>query len=176
MENSILEQDEATEQNIKYKSFVVFKLNNEEFAVSTSQITMVVRGEKITPLPDSQSYVEGVISLKGKVVVVINFKKRFEFNTENAENENSENQNILIVESSEKENFGILVDEVLGVLKIPEQNIKEPSGVTSKNLPAGLVEGVAVLEKRLIVIVDLVNIVLNSEIENSNKQKEKKGT
>lgn len=167
-------KEEEIEEELRpedYTQLVIFKLEGEEFGTDVSQIVRVTKEESIAPIPNTPRYIEGVINLKGKVIILVNLKKKFEFGKEDEE---KKLRHILIAESEDGENFGIIVDEVIGVIRVPKKYIKLPSGAVTTNLPSGFIEGVALLkDKRLIIIVDLAKLAKTQEIKKAGKELDK---
>lgn len=156
------------------KTYVIFRIGVEEFGVPVDQIVKVIKSVKITPLPNSPLYIEGVINQGGKVVVVINLEKRLGIKRDEKDLQEVFDQYIMIVEESKTEFFGIIADEVKGVLKILPKEIKDPSEALTLNLPENFIEGIALIEKRMIAIIDLVKIATHPDIkEVSNKDNKK---
>jgi len=172
MVNKPFSKEEQKELSYEdYDTFIVFKLNDEEFGVNVAQSLRVVREKEITLLPNSPFYIEGVVSYKGKVIVVVNLKKQFDFLNKEV---TKELKDIIIIEGLENENFGLLVDEVSGIERILKSVVKPPSGAISTKLPKGFVEGVALLEKRLVIIIDPVKITMQKELKKTKEEKQVK--
>ncbi len=154
--------------DIHFEQFVVFQLDNEEYAVPILSVTEVVPTLDITPVPDAPAYILGLTSLRGKIVPVLDLEKRFQLvrTTPNA------SQHIMVAESEQKVLFGILVDKVKEVLKIPEHTIKPPPDILKSKISAEYLPGVIVLEgqhpgseERILLILDLQKILSDKNVE-----------
>ena len=93
---------------------VTFKLDNEEYAVDILKVQEINRLKEFTRVPNSPPYVEGVINLRGKVIPVVNLRKRFGF----AGKEYDEWSRIMIMDIHGIR-LGLVVDSVSEVLRIP---------------------------------------------------------
>ena len=128
---------------------VTFTLRNEEYAVDILNVQEINRITEITQVPNSPSYVEGVINLRGKVMPVINLRKKFGLE----DKETDETSRIIIMDIKGVTN-GLVVDSVSEVLRIPT-DIVEPPPPMSSDMDSKFIKGVAKLENRLIILIDI---------------------
>ncbi len=128
---------------------VTFNLGREEYGVEIASVQEIIRATDITPVPGAPSHVRGVINLRGKIIPVVDLRKRFLLPAVEA----SEAQRIIVVELGEKR-IGMLVDGVSQVIKVPAGVVEEmPEEATS--VDENFIRGVGKLENRLIIILDL---------------------
>jgi purine-binding chemotaxis protein CheW len=104
---------------------------------------------EITPIPDAEECVEGVINLRGKIIPVVDLRKRFG-QTEVAAME----KNRILVTEVENRRVGLIVDSASEVLKIPPADIDAPP-TALQEAQANCVTGVAKLPGRLVILLDL---------------------
>ncbi len=129
--------------------FVTFTLNNEEYAVDILNVQEINRITEITKVPNSADYIEGVINLRGKVIPVINLRKKFAFDDKPAD----DTSRIIIMELEGITN-GLVVDSVSEVLRVPASRI-EAAPPMSSDMSSKFIEGLANLDDRLIIIIDI---------------------
>jgi len=135
---------------------VTFQLGREEYGVEIASVQEIIRATDITPVPGAPSHVRGVINLRGKIIPVVDLRRRFAL----ASVESSDNQRIIVVELGEKR-IGMLVDSVSQVIKVPAGGVEEmPEEATS--VDENFIKGVGKLESRLIIILDLNKSLLLS--------------
>jgi purine-binding chemotaxis protein CheW len=128
---------------------VTFQLGREEYGVEIASVQEIIRATDITPVPGAPSHVRGVINLRGKIIPVVDLRRRFAL----AAVESSESQRIIVVELGEKR-IGMLVDSVSQVIKVSSGVVEEmPEEATS--VAENFIRGVGKLENRLIIILDL---------------------
>ena len=132
---------------------VVFRLDEEEYAVEISEIREILRMSDITPMPNAPSFIAGVINVRGKIVVVIDLKKRFNLVRYSKE----KNLHIIIAEIGDN-TFGAIVDEVTEVLRVPNDALEEAPSIISEKIHADYVRGMVVLEDRLIILLDFKKV------------------
>lgn len=134
---------------------VGLRIGRETYGVPISLVREIVRVPEITAVPNAQKYVEGVINLRGKIISVIDLRKRFG----QADIEPNKKNRIVVVEL-ENRTVGLIVNAASEVLKIPPSDIEPPSTVFL-NGENDYVTGVGKLKNRLVILLDL-NKVLNS--------------
>ncbi len=136
---------------------VVFVMENEEFACSINNVREVLKMIRVTPLPRSLDFVEGVINMRGDVIPVIDLRKRFGL----PEAERNDENRIIIVEVEERM-VGLIVDSVREVLSLPDQQIQEaPNQVAGGK--TDLITGVGKIDDRMLIILDLDRILTSEE-------------
>ncbi|GGA62887.1 chemotaxis protein CheW [Ornithinibacillus halotolerans] len=140
------------------KKVIVFQLKDEEFAVSVQQIGSIERIQPITRVPNTPEFVKGVINLRGVVTPIIDLRSRLGIE----ETEYSDSTRIIIVFLDEME-VGLIVDAANDVIDIPTSSI-EPTPEVIGAVNEDYIEGVAKLENRLLILLDLRKILTNNEI------------
>ena len=113
-------QKEKKVQAEEVLQLVSFNIGQEEFGLDIQRIQEINRMVDITRVPNSPEFVSGVINLRGKVIPIIDLRKRFGF----PQKENDRNTRIIVVELGETV-IGFIVDAVQEVIRIPK-NITEP--------------------------------------------------
>jgi purine-binding chemotaxis protein CheW len=133
---------------------VGFRVGRETYGVPITALHEIVRVPEITAVPDAPEYVEGVINLRGKIVSVIDLRKRFG----QAVTGFSRQNRILVVEHKGRLS-GMIVDGASEVLKIPQSDI-EPAPAVIEECGLDCVTGLGKYKGRLIILID-VNKVLD---------------
>ena len=101
-----------------------FRVGRETFGVPIHLVHEIVRIPEITAVPDAPDYIEGVINLRGKIVSVIDLRKRF------GEKElTADRKNRVIVVEVDKKLVGLIVDAASEVLKLPPSEVEHPPNV-----------------------------------------------
>jgi purine-binding chemotaxis protein CheW len=137
---------------------VGFRVGRETFGVPIGLVHEIVRVPDITAVPDSPGYVEGVINLRGKIVSVVDLRKRF------GEKEiKAHKKNRILVTEVEGKMVGLIVDAASEVLKIPDNEIELPPSVFEEG-ELNYVTGVGKLHGRLVILIDLSKILQKGEL------------
>ena len=131
------------------QQLVVFDLATELYGVDIGVVREIIRMQDLTRPPQTSFFVEGVINLRGKVTPVIDLRKRLSLPT----SEQDKDTRILVVDV-EDQDIGVIVDEVVEVLRISSDSIEPASSVvTGADSPYLL--GIVKLDDRLIILLDL---------------------
>lgn len=131
----------------KLLHLVIFILNEQQYALHLSSVDRIVRIVKITPLPKAPDIVYGVVNLKGKIIPVINIRKRFRL----PEREIHLSDHLIIAKTSMR-TVALLADEVSRVVETTASEVIESEKILAY---MDYVEGVVKLEDGLILIHDL---------------------
>ncbi len=137
---------------------VGFRIGRETFGVPINLVHEIVRMPEITAVPDAPEYVEGVINLRGKIISIVDLRKRF------GETEIKPNKkNRILVAEVENKVVGLIVDAASEVLKIPASEVDAPPGVFGDD-DVHYVHGVGKLNGRLIILIDLTKVLQKGEL------------
>lgn len=142
----------------KEKQIVGFRVGRETFGVPISLVHEIVRVPDITAVPEAPDYVEGVINLRGKIISVIDLRKRF-----GEKHISPDKKNRILVVEVENKMVGLIVDAASEVLKVPETEIDLPPNVFEEG-ELNYVIGVGKLRGRLIIMIDLTKILQKGEL------------
>lgn len=138
---------------------VGFRIGRETFGVPISLVHEIVRVPEITAVPEAPDYVEGVINLRGKIVSIVDLRKRF---GEKQITPNKKNR-ILVVEV-ERKMVGLIVDSASEVLRMSSDDVEDPPNVFEEG-ELNYVTGVGKLKDRLIILVELTKVLQKGELK-----------
>jgi len=131
------------------RQLVVFKVGTEEFAVDIMLTKEVVLMREITPVPETDIYVEGVMNLRGNLVPVLDFRKRLR-----AFGANTNGDHRIIIANLDGRIVGLIVDGASEVIRVRDDMIEPPPHLISE-IGAAYVEGVVNVNDRFITLIDL---------------------
>jgi len=131
---------------------VSFKLGDEEYGVDILAVQEIIKNQQITKIPNSPDFVEGVISLRGRVIPVIDLRTILGM----PKAVNKVNSNIIIVEI-EGRTVGFIVDSVSEVLRVPKNITEAPPDIMAHRQSEFIV-ALAKLADRLVILIDLARI------------------
>jgi purine-binding chemotaxis protein CheW len=150
----------SADKDSEEKTLVVgFMLGGEDLAIDISQVREIIRIPKITAVPNSSGFVEGVINLRGQVTTVLNLGKRL--GIEDAVPDEKEGK-IIIIEANEKA-FGIIVDNVLGVVNVESENITDPASLLGAE-KADFIKGIGRMDDRLVILLEPLKLFSPEEM------------
>ena len=138
---------------------VGFRIGEETFGVRIGSVREIVRVPEITTVPNAQETIEGVINLRGKIIPVMDLRKRFG----QIEIVSDKKNRILVVELENKL-VGLIVNSASEVLKIPPSEIESPGSVFADG-ESSYVTGVGKLKGRLIILLDISKLLHRPEFK-----------
>jgi len=138
---------------------VTFMVNSEEFAIPILSVQEINRMMQITRVPQSPAFIEGVINLRGKIIPVMDLRKRFGIDAL----EDSSEARIIVVEVATRV-IGFTVDCVNEVLRIDSGIVESPPAMVS-GIDSDYVEGVGKLEDRLLILLNLERLFSDEDLD-----------
>ena len=139
-------------------AFVVFRLGEEEYAISIDRVQSIVRYEEPTPVPRAPDIVQGVINMRGRVIPVVDLSKRFR-GTPFVPTPRSR----IVVADGAAGTLGLAVDAASEVANIPVADINPaPEGVLTAET-AGAISGVVDRGGKLTIILELDEAIPKAE-------------
>ncbi|HEV2491175.1 MAG TPA: chemotaxis protein CheW [Candidatus Acidoferrales bacterium] len=137
---------------------VGLRIGRETFGIPIALVREIVRVPEITAVPNAPDYVEGVINLRGRIISVIDLRKRFG----DPHLEITKKTRVVVVEI-ENRTVGLVVHSASEVLKIAPSDI-EPPGKVFPDGEMDYVTGVGKLKDRLIILLELSKILKSGEL------------
>lgn len=138
---------------------VSFKIGDEEFGVNILQVQEINRLVQITQVPNAPDFIEGVMNLRGKIVPVVNLRKRFGL----PHKEYDKNTRVVVVELNGK-TVGFIVDSVSEVLRFSKNDV-DPTPDLISGIGNEYITGIAKLGDRLLILLDLEKVLTVEEKE-----------
>ena len=156
------ETGKTAEKSVEGADFqiVAFFLGAEEFGVNILMIQEIIRHSPITEVPNTPFFIEGVINIRGKVVPVIDLRKRLNIPVTPID----KSTKIIIIEYEEKVT-GFIVNSVSKVMTIPGETIQNAPDMITAGVESEYISGVSRFEDRLIILLDFSKILTESEFE-----------
>lgn len=145
------------ETDIQEIQLACFRIGDALFAADIMRIKEILRPQRLTRLPKSPPFVEGVISLRGSVIPVVDLRKRFDL----AEIETTEEARLLVVAVA-RQLVGLMVDDVTEVVTVQIQDIKPPPQVV-EGIGAEYLIGVCLMKESLVMLLNLDRILTSRE-------------
>ena len=138
---------------------VGFRVGRETYGVPITSLHEIVRVPEITAVPSAPETIEGVINLRGKIIPVMDLRKRFG----QTEIQPDKKNRILVVELDNKL-VGLIVNAASEVLRIAPSEIEAPGNLFAEG-ESGYVTGVGKLKGRLIILLDIAKLLHHPEFK-----------
>ena len=156
------EKTEKEEDNRKVQ-IVVFKLDDEEYALTIDQIKEVVPTPAVAKVPQTPTYIKGVANIRGNLIAIIDLEEKFGLKNNNQID--GDRKYTLVIES-ENISIGVLVQEVPNTLSVKLSSIDESKNVIQlSSLDENSMKGIVKYQDRMIILIDLIGMMKSNDIE-----------
>ena len=152
-----LDDDDEDEDTQKDK-FLTFTVGKEDYGLEIYHVTEIIGIQKITEVPDMPDYVKGVINLRGKVIPIMDVRKRFNF-----EERAYDERTCIVVVNINDTSLGLVVDTVKEVSDIPEKNIQPPPDIAEGNRQF-FISGLGKIDEEVKILLDAEKLLTKSDM------------
>jgi len=152
-----LDDDEEDEDTQKDK-FLTFTVGKEDYGLEIYHVTEIIGIQKITEVPDMPDYVKGVINLRGKVIPIMDVRKRFNF-----EERAYDERTCIVVVNINDTSLGLVVDTVKEVSDIPEKDIQPPPDIAEGNRQF-FISGLGKIDDEVKILLDAEKLLTKSDL------------
>ena len=139
--------------------YVVFSINQQFFGIEIFKIREVLSYREITPLPQMEGFVKGIINLRGAVIPVFDLREKF-----NMPSVEYTHFHVIIVIEISGRIMGVIVDDISDVLEILSEEFQ-----TTGNLPSNVrreyLKGVGKKDDKMIILLDMDHLLSSEELE-----------
>lgn len=139
------------------KQLVIFELGAEHFGIDIASVEGINKMLEITKIPKAPGYMLGITNLRGSVLPVIDLQKRFGMLEQEQTSETR-----IVVANMDGVKIGMVVSAVSEVLTIEDKVIEPPPPMVS-NVNSEFIVGVAKIDKRLVILLDLAKVLTADE-------------
>ncbi|GFO61761.1 hypothetical protein GMST_40860 [Geomonas silvestris] len=141
---------EAAEETLE---LLCFKVATEEYAISIMDIKEIIKPREVTEVPRVPEFVRGILSLRGIIIPIFDMRLRLGL----PEGERSERERIIVVKRLG--GFcGILVDQVVQVVRIAEESV-EAAPVVLEGIDRDFVQGIGRVSGRMLILLDMEKVL-----------------
>ena len=137
---------------------VTFRLGTEEYGINIMQVQEIIRLPGIVWVPKTRSFMEGVINLREQVIPVVDLAKRLGVSSEGRTDDTR-----VVIANIQGSLVGLVVDSVSEVMRIRKEDIEPLPEIMTASNEKGL-KGIAKLDDRLIILLDLENALSDDDI------------
>jgi purine-binding chemotaxis protein CheW len=148
---------QSTAAHTEMLQLVTFKLAGQKYAVDILKVQEINNMKEITAIPNSPPFLEGAINLRGKVIPVLNLRKKFSF-----EDKATDETCKIVIMDVRGIIMGLIVDAVSDVLRI-NRDVVEPPPPVSSNISTEFIAGIAKLPEGLVILLDMDRLLGDEE-------------
>ena len=145
--------------NAGMKELISFRIGAQEFCVDIMAIREIRGWTAATALPQSPSFVKGVINLRGAVLPIVDLAARLGFEATEASD-----RNVIIVAQIGEQVVGLLVDAVSDILTVTDDVIQPTPDVASETAKS-FIRGLIAMDGRMISLIGLERVLPDTELE-----------
>lgn len=143
----------------KMLQLATFQLGDESYGIEVAKVQEIVWMTEITHVPRSADFVEGVVNLRGKIIPVLDLRRRFGL----AAQEVTPKTRIVVVKVGPRV-LGLIVDRVHEVVRMSADTVTPPPEMVTQGMDNSYLKGVAQLGDRLIILLDLELLLSADEV------------
>ena len=133
---------------------VLFELSNEEFGIDINSVLEIIKVPTYTKVPNSDSFIEGIINLRGKIIAVLDLNKKLGF----PKKEDDKEARVIVAEVND-EYVGLRVDMVKEVETFNKETVKPAPNLITKKLDREFIDGVVTQEENITIIINVEKII-----------------
>jgi purine-binding chemotaxis protein CheW len=158
----ISQRGRATREEVEpFRQLVNFRIGEEDFGVDILSVQEIIRMPSITQVPNAPPSILGMINLRGKVLPVIDLRKRLRIRGKKS-GETDRRTRVLIMEMNGNV-LGFIVDAVSEVIKVPVSEIEPTPHLVVSSIAAEYIQGIVKLSGRLIILLDFQRVLKPKE-------------
>jgi purine-binding chemotaxis protein CheW len=146
----------TTQKKSETVQLLTFKLDDQEYALDIANVVQVVRMVALTRAPKAPDFMEGMFNLRGKIIPVINVRKRYELPTKPHDLDTQ-----LLIAKANGHTMAITVDTVSEVLTLPVDCVEPPEAIGPE---MEYLSAVGKVGDRLILILDPSKLITNAAV------------
>jgi len=153
------ESPDSDDKKLEDVQLVSFKLGEEFFGVNILLVQEIITVPEITRIPNSPSFIEGMINLRGRLLPVVDLRKRLYVGKESFDRKTR----ILVIQIDDKIT-GFLVDSVEAVMSVPGNSIEAAPEIVTIGIETQYITGVSKLDDRMIILLDFRRLFNKKEM------------
>lgn len=143
--------------------YLTFSLANEEYGLEILKVQEIIGLMDITRVPKVPAYIRGVINLRGKVIPVVDLRRKFELETQ----DDTERTCIIVVQCHRNDmlmTMGIIVDQVSEVLDIKQDQLEAPPALGNQ-VDTDFIMGMGKVAKKVVMLLDIEKVLAAGEMQ-----------
>lgn len=154
-DDDLYDDDEDTQKD----KYLTFHLAGEDYGIDIAFVTEIIGIQKITKVPDMPEFVKGVINLRGKVIPVMDVRRRFLL-----EERAYDERTCIVVVDIRDTAVGLVVDKVNEVADIPENQV-EPPPKTGKAKSSRFIKGMGKMDNEVKILLNVDKLLFDEELD-----------
>lgn len=146
--------EQETETAVQY---IVVRIGNEQYGINIKYIDNIVRNQKITRVPKTQTYYKGVINLRGEIIPVMSIRLKL-----GLEDDEFTDKTRIIIVKIEGATIGVIVDQVREVVTLDDDNTEKITRSSRDDAASGYISSIGKSKGELISLLDIVGLIVEN--------------
>ena len=146
--------EQETETAVQY---IVVRIGNEQYGINIKYIDNIVRNQKITCVPKTQTYYKGVINLRGEIIPVMSIRLKL-----GLEDDEFTDKTRIIIVKIEGATIGVIVDQVREVVTLDDDNTEKITRTSRDDAASGYISSIGRSKGELISLLDIVGLIVEN--------------
>lgn len=146
--------EQETETAVQY---IVVRIGNEQYGINIKYIDNIVRNQKITRVPKTQTYYKGVINLRGEIIPVMSIRLKL-----GLEDDEFTDKTRIIIVKIEGATIGVIVDQVREVVTLDDDNTEKITRTSIDDAASGYISSIGKSKGELISLLDIVGLIVEN--------------
>ena len=137
--------------------YIVVRIGNEQCGINIKYIDNIVRNQKITRVPKTQTYYKGVINLRGEIIPVMSIRLKL-----GLEDDEFTDKTRIIIVKIEGATIGVIVDQVREVVTLDDDNTEKITRTSRDDAASGYISSIGKSKGELISLLDIVGLIVEN--------------
>lgn len=150
----VITTEQETETAVQY---IVVRIGNEQYGINIKYIDNIVRNQKITRVPKTQTYYKGVINLRGEIIPVMSIRLKL-----GLEDDEFTDKTRIIIVKIEGATIGVIVDQVREVVTLDDDNTEKITRTSRDDAASGYISSIGKSKGELISLLDIVGLIVEN--------------
>lgn len=146
--------EQETETAVQY---IVVRIGNEQYGINIKYIDNIVRNQKITRVPKTQTYYKGVINLRGEIIPVMSIRLKL-----GLEDDEFTDKTRIIIVKIEGATIGVIVDQVREVVTLDDDNTEKITRTSRDDAASGYISSIGKSKGELISLLDILGLIVEN--------------
>ena len=165
MEGLLLTADEEELEDVRQGKYMTFQVGTDVFGIELKYVNEIIQMQPVTPIPEVEHFIKGLINLRGKIIPVIDVadrfgKESFEYNDRTC---------VIVIEVKNIE-VGLIIENIAEVVSIEEEDILPPPTVGHGSIQNKFVRGIGKIGENVKLLLDPVKLLSDDALDFLDKQ------
>lgn len=165
IEGMLVTADEEELEDIRLGKYMTFQVGPDVFGIELKYVNEIIQMQQVTPLPEVEHFIRGLINLRGKIIPVIDVadrfgKEPFEYNDRTC---------VIVIEVRNVE-VGLIIENIAEVVAIEEEDILPPPTVGHNSMQNKFIRGIGKVGDSVKLLLDPIKLLSDDALDFIDKQ------